>query len=180
MRMPVFKPWRAFEEFDHLSDEECEKHVGDAWANCAPWTAKLPLLVSVVTLVLWPTAWVVAHQFLPLSSYVPIPASVTGKVILLAVTSVAAPLCAGLLTRDLVLYVLLRRELRRADCPACGQSLLGLQVQTVGLDPDPTRNSVRCTECGRVHKLMDLGLSPRDLVPLEQRRVPENFGKVKR
>jgi hypothetical protein len=180
LRIPVFKPWRAFEEFDHLSDEECEKHVGDAWANSSPWMARIPYGALIVLLLAWPSGWVLAYEFFSVTKYVPLPRSFEARVVLLAVSTVVVAFFGMFAVRDLALYVLLRKELRRADCPKCGQSLRGLPVQSVGIVPDPTKNTVRCTECGRVHALMDLGLTPRDLVPLEQRRVPPEFAKVRR
>jgi hypothetical protein len=101
-------------------------------------------------------------------------------VLVLAATSGLVGGMTLLLSRDLVLYWLLRREIRRADCPECGQSLRGLRVQSVGSVFDPAQNFVRCTECGRTHKLLELGIAPRDLVPLEQRYVPENLAARKR
>lgn len=180
MRFPVLRPWRAFEEFDHLSDEECEKHVGDAWANSETWMVLVPWIIGAMLFVLWPALLVVGVAYFGFSAYLPVPRSAEWQIVVLATTTSMVSCGAGFLSRDAVLYYLLRRELSRANCPRCRQSLRGLPVQSIGVEPDPSKNFVRCTECGRVHKLLDLGLTPRDLVPLEQRRVPEDFAKIRR
>ena len=180
MRIPLFRPWRAFEEFDHLSDAECEKLVGDAWVNSPPWVPWVRIFTVAVLFVLWPAVLVTGVMFWGFAKFIPVPRSGEMIVVMLSVTTVVVSFGGGLVVRDLTLYMLLKRELSRAECPRCRQSLRGLPVQSVGVEPDPTKNFVRCTECGRVHKLMDLGITPRDLVPFEQRRVPPDFAKIRR
>lgn len=180
MRVPSRKIWRAFEEFDHLTDEECRKHVGDAWANATSLQSWIPIMVAAAATLLWPAALIGASLYPGTTRWVPVLPSMASTVIVLAASSGLVGGLTLLITRDIVLYYLLRRELRRADCPKCGQSLRGLRIQSVGSIPDPAKNFVRCTECGRTHNLLELGIAPRDLVPLEQRYVPENLAARRR
>lgn len=177
MRIPLFKPWRAFRELDAFSEEECEKFVGDAWANCRSFESALPLVSGPIIFVLFPAAILSGLRFPSIARWIYVPESLKTSILLLVALSVFAGCAGSLLTRDVVLYVILKRELRRANCPKCGQSLRGLPVQSIGEIPDPAKNFVRCAECGRVHHLLDLGLAPRDLVPLENRRVPADFAR---
>jgi hypothetical protein len=175
VRIPLFKPWRAFSQLDSFSDEECEKFVGDAWANCRPVESAMPIIVGPIMFLVWPGLVLLGLRFPAIARWIFVPQSSEAAIVLLVVTSVFVGCTGALIARDVVLYLLLRRELGRADCPKCGQSLRGLPVQSVGEIPDPAKNFVRCAECGRVHHLLDLGLAPRDLVPLERRRVPPDF-----
>jgi hypothetical protein len=180
VRIPLFKPWRAFSQLDSFSDEECEKFVGDAWANCRPFEAAMPIIVGPLMFLVWPALVLLGLRFPLVARWIYVPQSSDGAIILLVVTSVIVGCASALISRDFVLYLLIRRELSRADCPKCGQSLRGLPVQTIGEIPDPAKNFVRCAECGKVYHLLDLGLAPRDLVPLEQRRVPIDFARKRK
>jgi hypothetical protein len=97
------------------------------------------------------------------------------------VAVVLTGLLAGLLARDVVLLHLLRREVHKARCPGCRQSLMGLPITFRSLGPpEPGDAKVRCPECGRQWVLFDIGLTPQDLVPWEMRGVPKDYGKVRR
>lgn len=180
MRIPLFKPWRAFSQLDTFTDEECEKFVGDAWANCRPIESAMPLIIGPICFILWPACILIGLRFPVIAKWLYTPQSKEAAILLLVATSVFIGCAGALLSRDIVLFMLLRRELGRADCPKCGQSLRGLPVQSIGEIPDPAKNFIRCAECGRVHHLLDLGLAPRDLVPLEQRRVPADFARKRK
>lgn len=172
MRLPRFKVYRAFAELDSLTNTECESLVSRAEINHHGLLILTPQVVMYLALALWPVAWVVAAVFLPLEKYIPLlPASAGARVALLIVSTVPAGAFAFLLTRDACLYAGLRRELRRCHCPRCDQPLVGLPIKTTGDDNDPGKRYVRCPECGRKHNLLDLGLTPRDLIPYEQRTV---------
>jgi DNA-directed RNA polymerase subunit RPC12/RpoP len=93
------------------------------------------------------------------------------------IAAVVAFIVAKLLVRDFLIYLGVRAEINRVRCPHCRHSLQGLRIDEVGTGLDPTMRFVRCVECGRRHRLIDLGLTPMDLVPFEQRIVPENFAR---
>lgn len=69
--------------------------------------------------------------------------------------------------RRVIEVALLRREMSGPVCPKCKSSLIGLRVETRGVEPDPAQNRVRCPECGRNWKMLDIGVTPRDLMPRE-------------
>jgi DNA-directed RNA polymerase subunit RPC12/RpoP len=177
VRLPLFKPYRMFEEFDHLPDAECERYVRDACINAPTLTARLPMATTFVSLVAWFAGWPAAAMFLPLRSYVPLPRSADWIAVLYVVGGVAFTLLAWLVSRDVGVVLGIRRELRRASCRKCGQSLLGVPVQSSGAEPDPAKQWVRCPECGRRWVLLELGLTPRDLIPFEQRVVSPDVAK---
>lgn len=82
------------------------------------------------------------------------------------------------LANDLTLAREVRREVNRTRCPRCRQSLMGLPIRSRAIgQPDPNDAEVICTECGRLWPLLRLRLSPRDLIPYEQREVPEDVGR---
>lgn len=179
MRFPLFKPWRAFKDLDDLSDSECEAVVRDALLTSGAHAETAPWLLGGITVVVWPVGILVAMQYVTLSRYVPIPANATLASIELLVTTMLAGACAAFLSRDVLLYLSIRRYLARASCPMCGQPLHGLPIQSLGSEPNPANQFVRCAECGKRHNLLEIGLTPRDLVPLEQRRVDPNFGAMR-
>lgn len=182
MYIPFRKVYRAFGELKHLSDEECEKHLRRA-------RLKPTRLVHIP----WMTAVLAALGWLALGAWffqsrggfaaTPIDEALTDWRWMVGMVAGAAltGLMAGLLARDAVLLHLLRREVHKARCPECGQSLLGLPINFRGLGPpEPGDGKVRCPECGRQWVLFDIGLRPTDLVPWEVRGVPADYGKVKR
>lgn len=179
MRLPFSKPWRAFAEFDGVPDGDCRRYVADACVN-QPWlTARLPLLCAGLALIAWPAAWILADEFLPVRKFVPLPGRGDGLLVWYVVTTVLVAAGAGLVLRDLGVYFALKRELRRVECPKCGQNLMGVPLQRIGVDPDPMNQFIRCPECGKKYVLMELGLTPRDLVPYEQRVVDARVGRKK-
>lgn len=173
MRIPLSKPWRAFEEFDGLSDEECRKHMQQVLLRHPALVGTYPVTAAVAAIVIWIGVWAGFGRTRWLAPFVP--PTLGMQVVVLIVTTVAVGALAYFFARDHGLYLGLRRELHVARCPKCRQSLLGLPIQTVGVDPDPGKQFVRCPECGRKHALLELGLSPRDLVPFEHRVVDPRF-----
>lgn len=69
------------------------------------------------------------------------------------------------MSRRVVEVALLRREMTGPVCPKCKSSLIGLRVESRGAEPDPAQNRVRCPECGKNWRMLDIGLTPRDLMP---------------
>ncbi|MFA6043528.1 MAG: hypothetical protein WC718_00965 [Phycisphaerales bacterium] len=176
MRFPLFKPWRAISDLDDLSDSECEAVVRDALLTQGAHAETVPWILGAITLVAWPVGILIAMQYVTLNRFVPIAADPTLAIIEMLVTTVLAGAAVALLSRDVLLYLSIRRYLARASCPKCHQPLYGLPIQSIGAEPNPANQFVRCAECGKKYSLLDLGLTPRDLVPLEQRRVDPNFG----
>jgi hypothetical protein len=180
MRLPFTKVYRAFSEFDSLSDEECDRYVRHVRASQRWQYQVLPLISTIALVIAWPVAWSVLSNVVTLSRWVPLPDSHDGQVVLLGVTTVLVPAMVGLLLRDFALWWGVRDEVNRARCPKCRQSLLGVPVQEIGLGGDPAKRFIRCPECGRKHMLLDIGITPRDLIPFEQRAVAPDFGAKRR
>lgn len=179
--MPLFKPYRMFPEFDHLSDTECERYVRDAHINWTSLTGRAPLIVTTLITALWFVGWpVVVATFPVVRNVVPIPSSTDLALVVYAAGGVLTTGLAYLISRDVGIYLGIRRELHRASCRKCRQSLMGLPIQSVGTEPDPSKQFVRCTECGRRWVLLDIGLTPRDLVPYEQRVISADVARVRR
>jgi len=180
MRLPFTKVYRAFAEFDSLSDEECERYVRHVRAQQRWQYQVLPVLTAIVLVLVWPVAWTQLSRQFTLSDWIPLPNSQDARVVLLGVTTVLVPALAGLVLRDLALWWGVRDEVNRARCPKCHQSLLGVPVQEIGLGGDPAKRFIRCPECGRKYMLLDIGITPRDLIPFEQRAVAPDFAKKRR
>ena len=169
MRIPLRKIYRAFPEFDRFSDDRCEQYMRRVRATSSMYR----WLVGIGGLTAMPVAFA-AYLFLalPLQSMIPSATMRRFDAMWLGVASfgdvvVASPaigamlLALGLtaLARDTALRLALRKNIDRAVCPRCGQSLLGLPI--AGEQENP---SVRCPECGTEHVLARIGLSPADVM----------------
>ncbi len=178
MRIPLVKPWRAFEEFDDLSDAECHRHVADAIINY-PWLGRVPVLLGLFTLLAWPIMWAVLADLGAIPRWIPAAKSAEWIGIQLITTTLLVPAAIYWITRDLGIYIALRLSLRRGCCPKCGQSLAGIPIHGASLEPNPANHWVRCPECGKKIMLLEHGITPRDLVPLELRRADPNLGHLR-
>jgi len=127
----------------------------------------------------WPAGWCAAYAWLPLRGAVPLPITIEWLLVTLVVSTVLATGLTYLLFRDLALWIGIRREIHRSNCPKCGQSLTGLRIRSVGLGYDPANRFVRCTECGTEFCMLDIGVTPRDLVPFEQRAADPRIGRLR-
>jgi len=176
MRVPFSKPYRALPEFEGVSREQCERALARAKSSTRsrPWrSAAAVVLGTLGTLVgvemLWAMSGVAGWSL--------------GRALnepWALVLGAAGGLLAWALVRDREIASAMSRELARLRCRRCKQSLLGLPVHSRNIGaPDPADAWTRCPECGRVHKLLDLGLTPRDLIPFEQRDVPEDFARIR-
>lgn len=183
MRLPLFKVYRAFRELDYLPDAECERVVRLARTKRSAWLEGTPWLLAILALIAWPALWVgLIKEFgaARVGRYVPLPSSLELSVLLLAATTVVAGAVARFVARDLLLWIALRAEIDQARCPKCEQSLLGIRIQYVGLDVGmPGKSFARCPECGTNHNLLDIGLTPRDLIPYELREMRPDVGQVR-
>lgn len=180
MSAAAWKVWRAFRELDALPDEECRRVLARAMANTSTWAMAMPGVVFFVALVLIPLAmWAAILAWGPtLAPIIPDDFATSMSVMgLIQVVGAAVAWLAALWLRS---YRALARELRRETCPKCHSSLMGLPITAPGTEPDPAQNRVKCPECGRVWRLLDLGLTPRDLVPWEQRGMDPSAGRLRR
>jgi len=173
------KVYRAFPELDHLTDAECGRYVRDAWLNTPVWVCRLPRLSGLAAGVAWATAWITLDALTTIDRWVPLPRMPEMRLALLIATTGLFGIAAARVIRTLLLWRGIRREVRRSCCPKCGQSLTGLPIQTRGVNNDPADQFIRCPECGRTFCLLDIGLTPRDLVPFEQRAASGNIGRPK-
>lgn len=182
MRVPFTKVYRAFPELEHMPDAECERIV---------WRVRIsrptPVRLYVAAAVVGVAAWLAVAGLYAVQAGLQVPdlEKEFGRLATLAAVLLGGTVLGGavavLLARDLFLWNGVRRHLRRASCPKCKQSLLGLPVQQISIGPPmPGEAWVRCTECGRKVVLMDVGLTPLDLTPWEQREVPPDVAKLRR
>lgn len=179
MRIPFTKPYRAFEEFDGVSREECERYLRRAVAQMP----RLGYVAAGAFLIATPT---VGAGLLSLYESAPgwhgLFASDAGENLAIAAwvgLSLLAGAVAALLARDACIFLGIRREIHRARCPKCRHSLLGLPIHaphSLGL-PIPGDAWVRCSECGKRVDLLAHGLTPRDLIPFEMREISLDIGK---
>lgn len=165
MRLPTLKVYRAFSVLDSVPDEECERYVRRVRTNFTNGEAITPAILAALLCVAWVGGWLHAVWNLNAARYVPMPASDTGRLVLLLASAVLVTGLSGLLFRDAMLWWGLRRELARTSCRKCGFSLRGIPISTVGVDPDPAKSFVRCPECGKKYCLLDVGLSAWELAP---------------
>jgi hypothetical protein len=180
--MPRAKVWRAFPEFDSLSDEECLRCLRLTMLNAPRSLGLVPLfcgLMGAAGLAALNIATSAPRDIARLVGnnqdsqlIAEVGAWVIGMVLVLSV--------AGLVGRDLLYYLCLRRAVRIANCRKCGQSLMGVPIIDTSLHGEPGKARVRCPECGRVWMLLEIGLTPRDLIPLEMRATAKDFARAKR
>ncbi len=174
MRIPFTRPYRAFEEFDGVSTEECERHlrrvVGSiGWLPCAMLGTGVlggALAIAILAFV-YETSPRWRQQIIDSESSQTVALVVAVAFVLFALS------LSMLLTRDYAIYRGIHREIHRARCPKCRQSLLGVPVRAPHSAGKPTPGDawVRCPECGKRYNLMEIGLTPRDLIPFEFREA---------
>lgn len=180
MRFPRVKVWRAFPELDHLGDAECISLCRRVIVGMAPWRGRILWLAGLcsmlASLALTSSLLIRARAWqLDIEKINPVVFS-----IVLAV-SVMAFAVGYIAARDLNLYLLIRGDLHRARCRKCGQSLIGLRVIESAINPNtPGDARVRCPECGKLWTLLEIGLTPRDLIPYEERHLDGRIGTLKR
>ena len=178
MRVPGVKIWRAFEELDHLTDSECQSLIVRVYLQVSPLRMRVFAAISVLIGIAAAVGALYAMYRLGLTKgdqYVILVGVLT------LIVGVGALSLAFLLLRDLHVYLLIRSDLERSNCRACGQSLIGVPVLRTALHPGtPGDGRVRCPECGREWILLEVGLTDRDLIPFEQRIPSSEIGKLRR
>jgi hypothetical protein len=172
--------WRAFPELRGHSRGECERLVAAACVRyevsaLAAWEAAAGGMVAGGMILaangamdadrlMRGSVWEVA---LVLAMWIGVP-------LFLAVVS-------GAIVRVVQVRGALRRLLRVATCRRCGYRLEGLRlVDPPGLDPNPAERRLRCPECGKSWTVLELGISPLDLLAWEARVLPAQVGRMKR
>jgi hypothetical protein len=168
MRVPFTPLHHSFPEFEALTRAECDRYIAYA-RTTQPWLVGVwPFVIAVLAGI---TVIVVPAMTGQLGS--------SGVNFLMAgLGAIGAFVFVWMLLRDVLLWWFVRGQVLRARCPKCKYSLQGLPIIEIGDGLDPTMRFVRCVECGRKHRLFDLGITPMDLVPFEMRGVPEDFGRV--
>lgn len=72
-------------------------------------------------------------------------------------------------------------SIERCRCPKCSYPLMGLPIWHNGLGaPVPGTATIRCPECGFLGNLLEMGLTPNELIPYQERTVPSNVGEFHR
>lgn len=143
MRLIRRKIYRAFPELDRFSDDQCARFV---LAANSSWLRRLVrwALVGFVTAVALPAAVAGAVALGELLDKKMVFNGTIGFLGwgLLLIAACGAGLLVGLIARDLLLRLRIRRLIhRRGSCPNCHYSLLGMRV---GHDLN-----IVCPECGR-------------------------------
>ena len=157
MRLPLTKLYRAFPELDPFTDEQCLWYIARAKRKHKVRNAIALFGVAALGftawglfgLLAWPIVeWIGGRNFAAHR----MPVGLLGFII--GVSAVLAAVCT-MLARDRWLRWMIRKVLRRAACPSCESSLLGLRVENDG---------VVCPECGAALSLTTMGLTPEDLI----------------
>ena len=132
MRIPFSKHYRAFPEFDNLSDEECRGHMRTIVGNRSELMKLVPLLVGLTVAMGWVLFVLVGDEVAGIGKYLPLyegllrqgafgAVGITiGTMIWLVATSVSLGGVTGLLLRDWLLWRALGREVHRTRCRRCG------------------------------------------------------------
>lgn len=165
MRIPTSKIYRAFEELDEFSDEQCERLMKRVQLDRASTTGMAGLVVCVVVvslfvmgLFLWFMSELLDAQLrvlsMPMRPYFDLDAMVFS--IVECITAVAS----GFLMRDHVLrknlIAAIQLRIERVRCPNCKYILIGQRARN---------NMVTCPECGTSTSLGALGVTEKDLIP---------------
>ncbi len=164
MRIPRQKLYRAFPELDRFTDEQCERFMQRARirSSYSP-TIGVTVLATVIAALMM-SIMLLRHIHEPVNSWFAGLLGVrTAETIVLGaymIIVLAAPAFCGLLARDIVLRLYLRRamqsQIERIRCPSCKYVLLGQRV---------SGGAVICPECGARTTLMHLGITEADLIP---------------
>lgn len=184
MRIPLTKAYRAFEEFDRLPDEECERYMRGVAAD-GPWQVSLlPTIGLAMAIVGWPLAVYFGWSWVPrgireLADF-RLESGILFGSIMGVVSWVFVSAAVYWLLRDWGLWYALREQIARVRCPKCKYSLLGIPIthRNLGL-PVPGDAWIRCPECGKRQNLLEVGITPRDLIPMEERVVAPDIGAFK-
>lgn len=180
MRLPFVKVYRAFPELDPIPDEDCERMVFNIRLNHTGWLVIFPRVVAALACIGFVIAAIIYAPTLVSKGLLPGFATGSWWPIVLGVSTVLVTAAAYFSARDLTLWWGIRGAVLEAACPKCKSSLLGLRVQDSGVDPGvPGKSHVRCPECGTRHNLLEIGLTPRDLVPWEMRGVSGDIGRIR-
>lgn len=162
MRLFASNPWRAIPELDGLGNDDGARMLRRAYTRTGAIWKILPPAVLVVcgfgslAMLDW------ANRRLSSTIVFRDPLYVSALYIIVPTCLMSL---AYVSLRRVIEVALLRREMNGPVCPKCKSSLIGLRVETRGTEPDPAQNRVRCPECGRNWRMLDIGLTPRDLMP---------------
>ena len=161
MRIPTSKIYRAFEELDEFSDEQCERLMRRVRIDTGA-TSGMVGFVFLATILVFFTVWFLLYlvpvEFRGLSMrlrpYFDL------DMVIWFLTEAFAVAATGFATRDYILRKHLRAaiELRieRVRCPDCKYILIGQR---------PRNDMVACPECGTTTSLGALGVTANDLIP---------------
>lgn len=155
VRFHPLKFYRAYPELDGYSDEECQRMVWQAIARREDAIWIIPLAGAVVAFLI---AGSMAGTLLSVLGSIAVSggfsamASSLGSVV---VISLIPAVIAWVFTRRTLIIRSIRNNMNRAKCPYCWFSLVGLTAR---------EGEVRCPECGETSSLIELRLTPDDLI----------------
>lgn len=164
MRLPLARIYRAFPELDVFTNEECERFV----IRVRSWSGPVAKFAGWCWFWFGTGAFLLGFGLLSAAGSLfsaPRPPDQSRSLWDLSTLAIAAIVLAGgvggiyflsLLLRDWLLIRAIRLRVLLANCPKCEQSMLGVPCE---------EGSVRCPECGTLHALAKLGLTPEDLRP---------------
>ena len=145
MRVPGTKIYRAFEELDRFSDEQCERFLAAAlrpMRRTLRWVVSGGIGAALVAIGLIASFWIMNQ--IPLERGEATSLRFWGILLAMAVAMATVAVFAAALVRD----ALLRRRLQKligtgATCRGCRYGLLGLILSA--------ENTVACPECGQIN-----------------------------
>lgn len=146
MRIPHSKVWRAFPEFDRFSDESCRAFVQRV-SRIGPRAARMWAATILVGGIGLTAMYLLLARIRESVFHDPhIFDTTTPGLVLLSVLMISSGVMTGLVVRDVVLRLELRRLIgSSAQCPRCGYLRIGLYIDESCV--------VRCPECALVAEL---------------------------
>jgi hypothetical protein len=157
MRILTRKIYRAFPELDLFSDIQCERLMRRVALN-----AGARMAVQVTAVIGFVGAFFLVIVFL-LTTEILEPTEklfTDADVLFFLLCIFLIPALVGALSRDVVLRDRLIKAIRlridRVRCLDCKYILIGQQAES---------DAVTCPECGRINRLLELGIAEEDLIP---------------
>jgi len=151
VRLPLSKVYRAFPELDRFSDDECELYVRHVSRDSGTSITVGAFAVAIGSMIVVPVVTVLTARLV----FVRPPTPVIALMSLLVFGGLFSGPLWGFLFRDRLLRRAVLERLKRARCPACRYSLVGLKSK---------QGRVTCPECGSVIELAATDLTEQDLV----------------
>lgn len=181
MWTPFAQPWKGEPEFEGVPEALCRRALRDA-VEARPHLVAAGSLVGLLVggLVAVVIAWRARQWWnsFPLDQQGQYEVLFSAIMFLMGLGLASVGVAVG---RDIAKGRALRAMLDRCRCPSCRYQFMGIPVWHNGMGvPQPGTASIRCPECGFQGNLLEMGLTPNELIPFQQRVVPPNVGDFHR